>query len=121
MQNKKDSRISLVTVKSTVEISQNFVAFSVYMNFKPKYDDRFSWKLEHDLFKNPVFKPPTLAGQIICHIFPNYPEKEEFENEKGQIILTCPNLDLKPRIFEPNIFYSGKLQKNMSSYFGSID
>ena len=28
----------VVTVKSTVEISQNFVAFSEYMNFKAKLD-----------------------------------------------------------------------------------
>ena len=27
------------TVKSTVEISQNFVAFSEYMNFKSKHDE----------------------------------------------------------------------------------
>ena len=37
----------VVTVKSTVEISQNFVAFSEYMNFKKRMRYKAIKKLNH--------------------------------------------------------------------------
>ena len=56
----------VVTVKSTVEISQNFVAFSEYMNFKLTL---FSWTSSWAWLEATDKMPTRASTQIFLNIF----------------------------------------------------
>ena len=64
---------SVVMVESTVEISQNFVAFSKYMNFNKK----------------------SISNRVSTHsVFVNHQNQESFSHQRHFLILACDTYPL---------------------------
>ena len=70
----------VVTVKSTVDILQNFVAFSEYMNFKVNSDLEYLFWQRKNSSESSDLKPPLVTVKSTMEISQNFVAFSEYMN-----------------------------------------